>query len=180
MTRMNKMPWVLLLAALAGCHPRDGRSEVKERELMHTGFEELAVWSEDVHPSLTAEKAHSGRYSVRVDAKNEYSATYHAELGKLCNHLPRRFTLSAWVWVPNAKDDALLVISISNPGNPTPVFHETLFLTDEGPFMEWKHISRELNVPANINSSSQLAIYLWKANATGPVYADDIRLTELW
>ncbi|UOQ98179.1 hypothetical protein MUN81_01490 [Hymenobacter sp. 5317J-9] len=182
MIRKNAPVWILLLGGLlaaASCHPRDGRHAVVPRELMHTSFEELG-WLPEAPPSLTPDKAHTGKYSVRVDDSNQYSLTYHSELGLLCHHKPRRFTLSAWVWVPSVKDDAELIFSLSNPGQPDPVLHKSLYLTDSGPFEAWKFVSRDFDLPPSISTKSVLAIYLWKGRAQEPVYADDIRLTELW
>ncbi|GAC1367153.1 MAG: hypothetical protein NVS3B25_16630 [Hymenobacter sp.] len=184
MTPPTKTLWLLALPGLlaAGCHPRGGRADIQQRELMHTGFEELAGWSPTLPPTLTTEKAHSGKYAVRVDPQHPYSATYRVALGELCpTHRPRRLTLRAWVWVPDFRNDAVLVASIANPGDPDrPVFHKSVFLTDSGPFRQWKQVSRDLDLPATIQSGSELVIYLWKSTATEPVYADDLQLTELW
>lgn len=172
-----------MLAALAACHPRDGRPEVRQRELMHTGFEDFAGWYPALATSLTTEKAHSGKYAIQVDAQHEYSPTYRAEMGQLCAHRPRRLTLGAWVWVPSAAADAVLVLSIANPDNlDHPVFHKNVYLTNSGPYGQWKYVSRDMDLTGDvyINSKSQLVIYLWKNDATQTVYADDIQLTELW
>lgn len=182
MTKTPGLVGIAALVAVAGCQHRNGRPPVRTRELMRTSFEEQARgWAPEVRPTLTAEKAHTGKYSVRVDAHNQYSATYRAELGALCpSHRPRRFTLSAWVWVPSVDDDAQLILSITNPDNPEPVFRKALFVTDSGPFGAWKRVSRSLDLPSTTTSKSQLAITLWKSNANAPVYADDLQLTELW
>lgn len=175
--------WLVLAGCLggAGCQPRDGRPETKERELMHTSFEEMGGWSTTVHETLTTEKAHSGRVSARVDKLHQYSPTYRTELGRLCTHRPRRFTLSGWAWVPSAQDDAVLVVAIANAGDlDHPVYRKDVYLNDIGPYQQWKFVSRDLELPNNIYSNSQLVIYLWHSSATDPVYADDLRLTELW
>lgn len=183
MTNTTKKLWLLApLGLLASCQPRDGRPETKQRELMHTSFEELLGWMPEVPPSLTTEKAHSGKYAVRVDQAKAYSLSYRTPLGTLCpTHRPRRFTLNAWAWVPSAKDDAVIVFAISNANDlDHPIYQKSVFLTDNGPFQQWKPVSRDFDLPENINSQSMLTIYLWNASATAPVYADDLQLTELW
>jgi hypothetical protein len=171
------------LLAVAGCQPREGRVAAHERELMHTGFEELDGWLPTPRPvGLTSEKAHTGRYAISVDPQHPYSLTYRARLGSLVPfHRPRRVTLSAWVWVPSAEADARFVFSISPGGDPEhPVFTKNIFLTDQGPYGTWKQVSRALDLPDNFDSNSQVVIYLWNAFSAAPVYADDLRLTELW
>ena len=185
MTNPTKKKWLLVplgLLAATGCQPRDGRPETRQRELMHTGFEELPGWAPETPPSLTTEKVHSGKFAVRVDQQHPYSLSYRTELGKLCpSHRLRRLTLSAWVWVPSYQDDAVIVAAIASPGDPDhPTFRKSVYLTDSGPFQQWKRVSRDLDLPSDIHADSQLTIYLWKSNANEPVYADDFQLTELW
>ena len=179
---------VLVAVLVAGCQPRDGRAETKERELMHTSFEEMVGWapapppSPAIPPSLSTVKAHTGKYAMRVDSANAYSFSYRASLGSLCStHRPRRLTLGAWVWVPRFEDTAVLVFALSDPNNPDqPLLSKYVYLTDSGPFGKWKYVSRAIDLPGNIHSNTQVVIYLWRANAAQPVYADDLQLTELW
>lgn len=185
MTQLIQKRWLLVLlggCAASSCRPRDGRPETTTRELMHTGFEEVLGWAPDMPPTLTRAKAHTGHYAIFVDARNPYSFTYRTSLGALCpGHRPRRLTLSAWVWVPSFEDDAVLVASLNNPSDPDhPLFSKYVYLNDSGAFGAWKHVSRDLDLPEGIHSNTQLVIYLWKVNATQPVYADDLQLTELW
>lgn len=187
MTQLLRVPcllWLLLLCCLwgaAGCRPRDGRTEPQQHELMHTSFEELLGWLPALPPTLTTEKAHTGKYALRVDAHNAYSLTYRATLGSLCSHRPRRLTLGAWVWVPNRQQDVIIVVALNNPNDPDhPALTKQLYLNDSGPFGEWKYVSRDLDLPLGTHSNAQLVIYLWNKDASEPVYADDFRLTELW
>lgn len=173
---------MLLLGLLAaGCQPRDERPLPKVRELMHTSFENFEGWAPQMLPELTTAKAHTGKYAIRIDKDHEYSAAYHMELGQLSTHRPRRLTLSAWVWVPSQADDAFIVFTISNPANlDQPVYQKYVYLTNSGPWQQWKYVSRDLDLPTEIYSHSRVAIYLWRSAAKGAVYADDFRLTELW
>lgn len=184
MTQLIRKMWFLALASLwvaTGCQPRDGRLATKERELMHTSFEEMVGWAPELPPTLTTAKVHTGKYAMFVDAQHAYSFTYRSTLGALCTHRPRRFTLSAWVWVPSFQDNAVIVMALNNPGDPDhPILNKNLYLNDSGPFGKWKYVSRDLDLPAGIHANTQLVIYLWKVNASEPVYADDLRLTELW
>lgn len=173
----------LTLLAPAGCHPRDGRQDVRQRELMHTSFEEFEGWSPQTIVGLTTEKAHSGKFALRVDPEHEYSSAYRAELGLLCSHRPRRFTVGAWVWIPSFQDDAKIVVSIANPDNlNAPVFYQYMYLTDSESFEQWHYVTQDFDLPTNVylTSKSQLVIYLWESRAKQPVYADDLQLTELW
>ena len=172
-----------VVALLAGCHPRDGRPTPRQRELARTDFEGFRGWAPAMLPQLATDKAHSGKFSLRVDPQHPYSPTFRAGLGQLFSHRPRRITLGAWVWVPGFRDDAVLVMAITNPDDPdNPVFRKEVYLNDSSPFGAWKWVSRDLDIPLNTNfsSRSQLVVYLFAKDVTSPVYADDLLLTELW
>lgn len=171
------------LLAAAGCHPRDGHSAVRTRELARTDFEHFEGWTPALMPQLATAKAHSGKYSISVVGAHPYSPTFRARLGQLVSHRPRRLTLGAWVWVPDFLHEAVFVVVITNPGDPDhPVFRKEVFLNDSGPFQEWKWASRDLDIPMTLfySSDSELVIYLLAKDCATPVYADDLRLTELW
>ncbi len=187
LTAKNFWPlaWLSLISLLGspGCRPRAGRAPVRERELMHADFDKPTVgWLPAPPAGLTTEKAHSGRYAISVDPRHPYSITYRTPLGKLSpHHRPRRFTLSAWVWAPGPESDARLVVTIAGANDPDhPVFYKSVFFADSGPFETWKQVSRSLDLPENIDSNSQLVIYMWNGNSSVPTYADDLLLTELW
>lgn len=181
MTPPVRILCLLGLLAFAGCHPRGDRSEVQERVLMQTDFEDLQDWSKSPQPNLTAEKVRSGQVAMFVDAAHPYSATYRKALGELCDHRPRRLTFSAWVWVATPDDDAMFVVAISNPGDPNhPIFSEHVFMTPTGSFGRWKLVSGSFELPAEVHADSQVVLYLWFANAQQRVYTDDWQLTELW
>ena len=176
--------WLAVAGLLAaGCQPRDGRTTPRQHELAHTDFEGFKGWAPAMMPYLATDKAHSGKFSLRVDPQHLYSPTFRAELGQLTSHRPRRITLGAWVWVPSFRDDAVFVVVISNPENPdNPVFRKEVFLNDSSPFAAWKWVSRDLDIPLNtyFSSRSQLVVYLFAKDVMSPVYADDLVLSELW
>ncbi|MDO7845251.1 hypothetical protein Q5H92_02705 [Hymenobacter sp. M29] len=178
---MNNSCKIGLLAALggllgvAGCHPRDGRADVAQHLLVYTGFERHKAPA----PAMTTEKAHTGRFAMRVDGQHRRARLYHVRLGQLSDHRPRRFTLSAWAWAPDFGADAAVVLSIRNPGTAAPALQQSMFAADAGPYQAWKHISLDVDLPNNTSPDSELTIEL-AANSEGPVYIDDLRLTELW
>lgn len=174
--------WVMssALAALSSCTGAPARPEVRERVMVSSSFENILGFAEQVPPSLTTEKAHTGRYAVRVDAQNQYSLTYHGTLGQLCTTKPRKFIFSAWVWVPRPEDEATLILALTSPDDPEhPLLHKNVYLTDRGPYGKWKQVRREIDVPGTVNRNTRLALYLWNGTAQQPVYADDWQLAEL-
>ncbi|SFQ71699.1 hypothetical protein [Hymenobacter arizonensis] len=165
---------------MGGCHPRDEQANGTLHLLMQTGFEEPSGWVSQMKPLLTTEKAHSGKYSLRVDEKHPSAVIYQKALGALCAHRPRQFRLSAWVWVPGLSNEVALQVSVYNPGNTQPVLNEPLYTTDARIFGKWYHVSQEYNLPNNTTSQSQFVISVIGEETTAPVYVDDLQLKERW
>jgi len=168
---------------LAGCHYHPAYPEVREHRLFFNDFEHLDGWLPDpaVAATLTTERAHSGRYSVMVDAAHPFSVTDHAKLNELVSLRPRRMHLSAWIWVENSQDDAQLVFSAGLPDDPEgkSKVYSQVFLVDNWPYRRWTHVSRDIDLPPEISSQTNLSIYLWNNGAPDRVFADDWELTDL-
>lgn len=179
--------WVLLLAGLAGatglsgCHYHAAYPEVREHRVFFNDFEQLDGWLPEASPTLTTERAHSGRYSIMVDAAHPFSITYHTKLGELMSLRPRRMRLSAWVWVESSSDDAKLVFSVTVPDDPQgkSKAYAQVFLVDNWPYRRWTHVSRDIDLPPEVSSQADLSIYLWNDSNPDRVFADDWELTDL-
>lgn len=166
---------------LAGCRARTAPDDVREHVVLAEDFEQFDGWLPDAEPSLTTERAHSGRYSVKVDKEHAFSITYHLELGKAFALRPRRMRLSAWVWVESAAEDAQIVFAINQPFIPDspPLFRTSLYLADQWPYRRWTHVSRDIVLPPGLSSHSKLMVYLWHNAAQNAVFTDDWTLTEI-
>lgn len=168
--------------ALSQCHPRNGEEDVREHVVFANDFEQMAGWLPATDSSLTTERAHSGRYSVKVDQKHPFSATYRLTLSDGFTKRPRRLRLSAWTWVDGPMEEARLIFILNPPnanaGAPA-IFSTHLFLADNWPYRRWTYLSRDINLPPEISSQTQIVVFLWEFGAQHPVYADDWKLTEL-
>jgi len=173
---------LVLVLALAGCQHRPAYPEVREHRVFFNDFEQLVGWLQEPvpHACFTTERAHSGRYSVKVDAAHPFSVTYRLKLGQFTTR-PRRMRLSAWAWVEEVNDDAQLTCSISAPDDTQgkSKLYTQIYLADSWPYKRWTHVSRDIELPAEISSQAELVVYLWYNSAQHPVYTDDWELTEL-
>lgn len=170
-----------LALLLAGCHYHQAYPDVREHRVFFNDFEQLAGWLPEPAPTLTTERAHSGRYSVKVDSAHPFSVTYHFKLGDKFSMRPRRMRLSAWAWVEESGDDAQLTFSMSAPNDPQnkSKLYTQVFLVDNWPYKRWTHVSRDIDLPPEVSSQAEVAVYLWVNSAYRPVYTDDWELTEL-
>lgn len=148
--------------------------------LMHNGFDELAGWLGIApQPTLTNEKAHSGRYSIKVDANNEYSISYTKPLGQLSEARVAKFKVDAWVWAPSANDKALLVSTFGETGSK-PLSWVGFDVVKASPtYGQWTQVSEIIEVPATSTANTLFTIFLWRINATQPTYLDDLTISAV-
>ena len=174
------MKKILLFSACALTLAACGGSETDSsgpNVLMHSDFEGIDGWIPSEQSStLTREKAHSGKTSIKVDATHEYSLTFSKPLGQLHDSRPKQITVTAWAFLPDAQAAASLVVSINDPAAPDkPLLWQAIDLSKGNkPFGKWKEIDRTITVPANVGSANKLSIYLWRSSGSHPVYVDDI------
>jgi len=164
--------------ALAACG--GSSTENDPNMLMHSDFESVDGWlPAEQSASLTHEKAHSGKTSIKVDPGHDFSLSFSKPFGQLHESKPKKITVSAWTFVPDAQAAASLVISISDPAVPDkPVLWQSIDLTKESkPYGDWKEVKQTITVPATVGPNNKLGIYLWRTGGNRPVYADDIKVT---
>ncbi|MBX0292553.1 hypothetical protein K3G63_19070 [Hymenobacter sp. HSC-4F20] len=176
---MKKLPWALLLLSLAGCGEKTPANSPDT--LVSNDFESLDGWLGDQNTaSVTREKAHSGRYSLKVDGSTEYSRTYSNLLGKMHDTRVKKIKVNAWVFVPSAQAGAKLVTVISDTApDAKPAVWDGLDLGPavKGQYGKWIEINNELAVPENVSPTSKFVMYLWRTGGPLPVYLDDLNVT---
>lgn len=146
---------------------------------MSNDFESIYGWlPEPQNPTLTTEKAHSGKYSIKVDNVYDFSMTYRTPLGRLHNSRIKKIKIEAWAFVPSAKTPVAL-ITVIDPAEASDksLLWESLDLNVavKGEFGKWVKVSKDITVPAEATFNSRLSIYLWRNGPVpGPTYLDDI------
>lgn len=147
--------------------------------MMSNDFETLHGWLPDPqNPTLTSEKAHSGKYSIKVDNTYEYSLTYATALGRLHNSRIKQIKIEAWVFVPSPKTPVVLVTAINQADvKAKPLVWEALDLNEavKGQYGKWVKVTKDITVPAEATFNSSLSLYLWRnGGVSGPTFLDDI------
>lgn len=148
--------------------------------LVNNDFETLAGWLPEAQSAtLSQDKAHSGRYALKVDATHEYSMGFKAPLGQLHNTRIQKIKVSAWAFVPTADESASLVVTVGNPNpaNDKPLLWEALELKANNQVGKWVEISKVITIPNDVSPSSPLGIYLWRTGGSQAVYLDDLRVS---
>jgi hypothetical protein len=172
---MRKFLCLALFAGLAGCKSSD--DAVSDKNIItYNTFEAVSGWCGD-NPSLTIEKAHSGKYSSKVDPAIEFGVTYDQIFGKMTQNKPKKLKVEAWAYVPDKETGkAIIVISLWNAkGEQT--FWEGIKLEEVDDYKEWVKVEKEIKLPATLQVTDKFKAFLWRAGATQPVYMDDFKVS---
>lgn len=164
---------------LAGCNSNSDAA-ADPNVLVSNDFDTLVGWLPDPqNATLTNEKAHSGHYSLKVDAGHDYSMGYREPLGRLTSTRLKRIVVSAWTLVPTADAHASLVVAVTNPANPNekPLLWEGIEIGKGAKLGEWTELKKEVILPENVLPTNTLGLYLWRTGGDKPVYLDDLKVS---
>lgn len=139
-------------------------------------FEAAAGWSGS--PSISQAQAHSGRYSVKVSAQVEFSYGYSSRLGLMPGRQPKKLKMAGWFLVPAGADGAALVLELRRPAGEQRLQWTGLDLAAVvREKNKWTYAEQVVTLPAGIEFTDRCLLYLWRGQATAPVYADDLELS---
>lgn len=176
---MKNFFFALPLALLAACGSDDSTSTATDKDvLMTSDIDGLVGWLPDPN-ALVKGEAHSGEYSLRVDQTHVFSPGYTAMLGKLSATRLEKIKLEAWVYATDENSKAKLEFVVKDPANNQELLHDQTKLDEVKDFGKWVQVTKEINLPTTATYSSQIVIYVSRAEATTPAYVDDIRLTAI-
>lgn len=178
---MKNLLYASLVLALTACG--DKATDVPANQLAGNDFESVEGWMGDNTPgSLTKDKAHSGRYAVRVDPGNEFSMGYSNVLGKLSPSRLKKIKVHAWVNVPAINSNAVLVTQITDPANPTapPVMWDAMKLGEQAKTPnKWVEIEKEITLPSNVTYTNRIQVYLWRPSGSETAFLDDLSIMKV-
>lgn len=123
----------------------------------------------------------SGKYSVLVDEKNPFSPGFSQPVSQLGFPLPATLRISAMFYARQITFElykqVVFVVSVAHNG--TIYFWRGQDINDVLKVRDtWKNVSFKLEIPAVVDSSDVLQIYIWNPHSFG-LYADDILVEQL-
>lgn len=179
---MKKLLYALLATGLVACGKNDSQ-KLGPNQLMANDFEAIDGWAGTMNsPSLTKEKAHSGRYALKVGPDAEYSLGYDILLGKLSPSKLKKIKVTAWGMLPNGHAAATLAVILTDPATPDakPLMWEGLDLNKEiKTYNKWVKLEKTITLPENASYAHRFTIYLWRTEATETAYLDDILVEKV-
>lgn len=162
------------LALLFGCtHP----TPLSPANLIsQNDFESLKGWVE-VPPTLTTDRAHSGKYCSKVDASIEYGLCYTTTLAEAGLKAGQTIEVSAWGLRTAEPTNGAIVVQLIDPANGQQLYWEALDMaTQVHTYNRWMLLEKTFTLPMKAKDSHQLRVYPWRYHATQATYFDDLRI----
>lgn len=174
---MNRFLNALLISGLlVGCSHNEQTVDNKNI-LTFNDFESMAGWIPE-NATLTREIAHSGEYSIKVDADKEFSLGYYAELGQITPRKPKKIKLEAWAYIESDKSQAQMGMQITDPASGQNVFGDGIVLTDQiKEYRKWTAINKVIALPNDITPTNYIKVFLWRSYVPEAAYLDDVRVS---
>ena len=124
--------------------------------------------------TLSKDKAHSGKFSSKLDSLTEYGFGFSNTFNNLSDTLPLSVDVSVWLYYPQLKTNGVLVLSIDSIG--TNIFWKGVPLGDSiKTANQWQEIKVTFELPKKIMPSDQLRIYVLNPEKR-LFYMDDLSL----
>lgn len=166
----------LSLVSLVACGKEDAATD--SDVLMSSDIDSIVGWVADPN-ALVKGEAHSGQYSLRVDPTHEFSPGFTSVIGRMTATRPRGVKLEAWVYATDKNSAAKLEFLIKEADGKEALRNQIQIAEAAGSYGKWVKVSRDIVFPKTVSYSSQIILYVSRAEATSPAYVDDITLTAL-
>lgn len=168
-----------ILAGTAACSRSDKKETALANLVAKNDFESVEGWGV-TSPSLTTNKAHSGRYSVKVDPEVEYSIGYRNTLLRVSDIRIKKLHVHGWVQLSSFKAKAVIVVQIINPDkNDEQVYWQALDVRNEVKTINrWTQVDQDFDLPATISANQELRVYMWRTGPDDTTYLDDLAITK--
>lgn len=179
---MRFSAFLVLIGLLSACKANsDSAAGAADAAVLTTAnFEQSIGWGDADPASLTTEKAHSGKWSVRVKPDVPFGYTYSRTLGELSATPLTRMQLQGWVLRVAPGSTAKLVVQVNAGSTDETKVLYTAFPVEQAvpKFGEWTAVSVPLTLPTSAAGTNKIKVYLWNDQGTAPTYLDDVTLRK--
>ncbi|GAB3332128.1 hypothetical protein GCM10027511_41290 [Hymenobacter humi] len=168
-----------LLVGAAACSSASKEAAAPANLVTRNDFETMEGWGV-ASPSLTKAKAHSGRFSVKVDRETEYSIGYRNTLLQVSNSKINKLHVHGWALLSGPQAKAVIVVQITDPAKGgEKVYWQALDIRGEVKTLNhWTEIDKDFDLPDTISSSQELQVYMWRTSPDDTTYLDDLEITK--
>jgi hypothetical protein len=168
-----------LIIGATACSKNDKKEASLASLVAKNDFEAVEGWGVSSN-SLTTTKAHSGRYSIKVDPEVEYSIGYRNTLLRVSDIRIKKLHVHGWVQVSSFKAKAVIVVQITDPAkNGEQVYWQALDVRNEVKTINhWTQVDQDFDLPDTVSANQELSVYMWRTAPDDTTYLDDLEITK--
>ncbi|SDJ81502.1 hypothetical protein SAMN05421823_101178 [Catalinimonas alkaloidigena] len=159
--------------SLVRCGAPDSRDDA--HLITHNDFESYGGWTS--LPTLTDERAHSGRYSIKVTPQQPFGPSFSKPVGQFYHEGARRLKLEAYVYRDDPKAHVALIMAVHSPVDNSGLVYEEVAHTGES--NAWWKLEKVIELPEGLPEDAKFKLYAWMGDGRGAFYVDDVTLTRL-
>lgn len=175
---MKKIANLLMaLSAMAFMYACSGNEDIAktENKLVYSSDMEYEKWMGA--QSLVNERAHSGKFSSKVDSNSNYSFGFTEIFKNISDPAPAFANVSVWVNYPVTGIKSTLVVSVDAPDQN--FFWFGTELQDSIKVAnQWQEIKTLITLPADIKPDYKIVVYVF-SNDKKTFYVDDLKVEFL-
>ena len=173
---LRPLAGALLLLTVGACSSGNQKPTDPASRITFNDFEAMSGWL-PYNSSLTTDKAHSGRYSVKVDSGLEFALGYNNQIGAAGASQARQLTIKGWLLQTGPKAAAAVVVQVLDAKGQN-VFYDSMPMEKVlKKANKWTEFKYTFTMPGPLQPEHQLKVYLWKATAQAPAYLDDFEIS---
>ena len=124
--------------------------------------------------TLTNELAHSGEKSSKVDAEHNFSLGMITTFDKVADKLPRNIHVSCYINCQEEPVSVALICSMG-PSMDNHTVYDGYSFENIGMLNEWVKVDYTFLVPANINHTDYVSIYVYSPQGK-QLFMDDLKI----
>lgn len=134
-------------------------------------------------PPMPGFHAHTGANVLSVNTGAEFTGVYTNALAALLpgGGIPRRLRVRGWAWLPSGRIRSTMLVSTVRCNQRREDVWQGLPLNQVvRRFQKWERIEQIVSLPADLQPTDQLTVYVWHNEMDGePTYLDDV-VIDVW
>jgi hypothetical protein len=179
---MRILALLAVTGLLSACNSAtDSTTRTADGNVLTTAdFEQSIGWGDADPASLTTEKAHSGKWSVRVQPNVPFGYTYSRTLGDMSATPLLRLVVEGWILRVAPGSTAKLVVQVNASATDDTKVSYTAFPIESAvpKFGEWTAIQVPISLPTTATGTNKIKVYLWNDQGTAATYLDDLTVRK--
>jgi hypothetical protein len=142
------------------------------------GFENKNTWDKDTS-ILDTTIVKYGKYSVKLDAKDEYGPSSNSIISGMTDKSFTRVSVSLWAYAAGIFKDAQIVATLNFRDDDNQIYENYMWVSSKFEYFiekeKWGQVFFSFTLPELRSRNDELKIYVWNPDRN-PLYIDNIEI----